>query len=81
MVKVPYVGLPNLLAGKEIAPELLQDKATAVNIADHVQQLLEASTGQELVLTYRELHKQLQQNSSEKAAQEIANKWLKFVDA
>ena len=33
MVQVKYIGLPNLLAGKEILPELIQEKMTAGNIA------------------------------------------------
>jgi lipid-A-disaccharide synthase len=45
LVKVNHIGLVNLIAGKEIAPELVQDKATAENITNSVLQLLEnAST-------------------------------------
>lgn len=41
LVKVNHIGLVNLIAGKEIAPELVQDKATAENITNSVLQLLE----------------------------------------
>jgi lipid-A-disaccharide synthase len=41
LVNVSYAGLPNLLAGKEVAPELLQFKAKAKNIAEKVLSLLE----------------------------------------
>ena len=30
---LPYVGLPNILAGRFVVPELLQDDATAENLA------------------------------------------------
>jgi len=30
---LPYVGLPNVLAGKFVVPELIQEQATAVNLA------------------------------------------------
>ena len=30
---LPYVGLPNVLAGRFVVPELLQDDATAENLA------------------------------------------------
>jgi lipid-A-disaccharide synthase len=40
LVDVKYIGLVNLIAGKEIAPELVQDQATAENIRDAVLQLL-----------------------------------------
>ena len=38
---VPSVGLVNLVAGRELAPELLQDDATGVNIARAIENLLE----------------------------------------
>ncbi|MEK6590027.1 MAG: lipid-A-disaccharide synthase, partial [Nitrospinota bacterium] len=41
LVNVSYAGLPNLLAGKEVAPELLQFKAKAKNIAEKALSLLE----------------------------------------
>ncbi len=34
LIRVPYIGLANLIAGKSVAPELIQDAATAENIAD-----------------------------------------------
>ncbi|MDR2503225.1 MAG: lipid-A-disaccharide synthase [Deltaproteobacteria bacterium] len=33
VVKVPYVGLPNLICGREIMPELLQDAGSGPNLA------------------------------------------------
>lgn len=41
LVKTPHVGLPNVLAGEEIVPELLQHHATASRLADAVSELLE----------------------------------------
>ena len=37
---LPYVGLPNVLAGKFVVPELLQDEATPENLAQAVINLL-----------------------------------------
>jgi len=34
--KLPYVGLPNILAGEGLVPEFLQDEATPGNLADAV---------------------------------------------
>ncbi|HHY47852.1 MAG TPA: lipid-A-disaccharide synthase [Firmicutes bacterium] len=39
LVKVPYVGLPNILAGREIVPELLQGKATVDRLSRWILQL------------------------------------------
>ena len=41
LVKTPHVGLPNVLAGEEVVPELLQHHATASQLADAVSRLLE----------------------------------------
>ena len=41
LVKTPYVGLPNVLAGEELVPELLQHHATASQLADAVSRVLE----------------------------------------
>jgi lipid-A-disaccharide synthase len=39
-VRVPYVGLPNILAGEFIVPEFLQEEATPENLAQAVTNLL-----------------------------------------
>lgn len=33
LVKIPYIGLPNIVAGRKVVPELLQDAVTAEHIA------------------------------------------------
>ena len=40
LVKVPYVAMANLIAGKRVVPELIQDDFTAANIVQHLRQLL-----------------------------------------
>ncbi len=41
LVQVKKIGLVNLISGKEIAPELVQDKASAENITHSVLQLID----------------------------------------
>jgi lipid-A-disaccharide synthase len=41
LVKIPWLGLPNVLAGREIAREFLQDAAQPAPIAEEVLRLLE----------------------------------------
>ncbi len=45
MVRVKHIGLVNLIAGKEIVPELLQDKASPRKIADKVYEMLSDASG------------------------------------
>ncbi|MDZ7924036.1 MAG: lipid-A-disaccharide synthase [Marinagarivorans sp.] len=77
MVKVPFIGLPNLLAEKQLAKEFIQHDATADNIATHVMALIRADTNsvqaQNLQQEYRRLHNLLKQNASERAAEAVIN--------
>jgi len=41
LVRVPWIGLVNLIANREVAPELIQSRATARRLADTVQPLLD----------------------------------------
>ena len=68
----PYVGLPNILAGKFLVPELLQDAATPQALADAALRLLDdADYLQEIKQAYMKIHLSLKQNSAEKAANAI----------
>jgi len=41
MIKIPYIGLCNIVANKLIADELLQSQASPLNIANHIEELFE----------------------------------------
>ena len=43
LVKVPFIGLPNILAGKGIVREFIQHQATAANIAEEIAMILDDS--------------------------------------
>jgi lipid-A-disaccharide synthase len=49
MIKVKHIGLINLIAEKEIVPELLQKEASPGNIADTVFKMLKDTTGLERI--------------------------------
>ena len=69
---LPYVGLPNILAGRFIAPEFLQDEATAENLAQALGNLATDKTVREnLRQLYTQMHETLRQNTAEKAAAAI----------
>jgi lipid-A-disaccharide synthase len=40
LVRVEHIGLANLIAGRQIVPELIQEEASAENIAETVRQML-----------------------------------------
>lgn len=72
MQYLPYVGLPNILAGKFLVPELLQHEATPQNVADATLRLLSDKTYlQTLKEAFTSIHQSLKQNSAKKAAQTV----------
>ncbi len=40
VVKVPFVAMPNLIAGREVVPELIQGDFTAANVVLHLRRLM-----------------------------------------
>ena len=58
MVTLPYVGLPNILAGRQVAPEYLQDEATPSNLANALQRILDGA-GDEQIAIFAESAEQI----------------------
>lgn len=67
-----WVGLPNILAGCFAVPEFLQDDATPENLAQALGNLVvDAEVKARLTNLFTDIHEQLRQNTSEKAANAI----------
>ena len=72
MLKQPFVSLPNLLAGKELVPEILQEAATPENLANAVLNFLQNKhASAHLKEEFTELHKWLKRDADVAAAQAI----------
>jgi lipid-A-disaccharide synthase len=70
--RLPYVGLPNILAGEFVAPEFLQDQATPEALSDAVVNLLQdIELRGQMEARLAELGQSLRQNNTERVAQEI----------
>ncbi len=69
---LPYIGLPNILAGEFIVPELLQENATPEKLA---QALLNSYRDEnrraELEQRFATIHRSLRQNSAERIAEAL----------
>ncbi|WP_417438141.1 lipid-A-disaccharide synthase [Idiomarina sp.] len=63
----PFFSLPNLLAGKEIVPELAQSEASEEAIEQALVRLIEQDN-QPLLEQFTNIHQQLKVSASEKAA-------------
>ena len=69
---LPYVGLPNILAGKFVVPELLQSDATPENLAQALLNLVANKQAViELEQRFAEMHLVLKQGAANKAASAI----------
>ncbi|MSP99867.1 MAG: lipid-A-disaccharide synthase [Methylotenera sp.] len=68
----PYVGLPNILAGKFVVPELLQDDATPEKLAEAALKLVsDTHYSAEIKAEFTKIHLSLRQNTAEKSADVI----------
>jgi len=69
MIYLPYVGMPNILAGEKLVPEYLQDDANPAALAGALLTLLRDTAAQRRqVERFREFHHLLRQNAADKAA-------------
>ena len=68
----PWVGLPNILAGRFVVPEFLQDDATADNLAQALGNLYaDRQAREKLAAVFADIHRTLRQGTAEKAAAAI----------
>jgi lipid-A-disaccharide synthase len=69
---LPYIGLPNILAGEFVVPELLQSDATAENLAQALHNtLLDSVVRERLPRRFAAIHRQLRCNTAEQAARAV----------
>ena len=69
---LPYVGLPNILAGEFVVPELLQHDATPENLAQALLNTLNDTVLRERILQrFAAMHRELKCNTAEQAARAV----------
>ena len=72
VVKVPFAGLPNLLAGRVVVPELLQDDARPEKLGAAVLQFLEDPKRADVLKDeFRRIHGVLRNHADERAADAV----------
>jgi len=74
LVKIPYVALPNLLAGRQLVPEYIQHDLTAEKVREGiVRHMTGAEDHEALMLEFEQIHKSLRLDASSAAALAIAS--------
>src|SRR6185436_8260516 len=72
MAYLPYVGMPNVLAGERLVPELLQDEATPAALCAALINLLRDGEAQRRQRErFAEFHQLLRCNAAERAAEAV----------
>ena len=69
---LPWVGLPNILAGRYVVPEFLQDDATPENLAQALGNVLvDRQARAAITRVFESVHRQLRQDTAQKAADAV----------
>jgi lipid-A-disaccharide synthase len=72
MLYLPYVGMPNILAGERVVPELIQGRATPAALAAALLELLRDPDAQKRQLgSFREIHAALRQDNAARSADAV----------
>ena len=71
LLRTKFVALPNILAGEELVPELLQDQMQPEALARAVLEQLDEVNQRPLKERFLQIHSELQQGASANAAEEI----------
>lgn len=78
LIRVPFVGMPNLIAGREIAPELLQDDLNSRRLAREIVSFLDEPA--RLVQARRDLAAVRAELGEAKASERAAQQILDLLD-
>lgn len=74
MLYLPYIGMPNILAGERLVPELVQGRATPAALSAALLDLLrDTALQRRQIEKFREFHALLRQNTAHKAAEAVLN--------
>lgn len=70
LVKIPYVSLPNILAGQELVKEFIQQECSVDNLYRELTRLLQ-SDNQALLDKFTEMHHWIRKDADQQAAQAV----------
>lgn len=72
LVKIPFIGLPNLLAQELLVPEFIQNDATPANLSNAINEFLNQPKKMEVITKkFLEIHQKLRCNANQRAAKAV----------
>ena len=79
VVRTPFFSLPNILAKKELVPEVFQEDVSAERLAPMVQDAFRKVNDPILMDEYLKVHESLRLNADKAAAQAVINKLVNSI--
>ncbi|MGH9521486.1 MAG: lipid-A-disaccharide synthase [Terriglobales bacterium] len=80
LVKVPFFAMPNLIAGREVVPELVQDKFTPENVAARMREIIpEGPARDQMLSAFAEIRQKLTFAGEGTAADRVADKVMEVA--
>jgi len=77
LVKIPFVALPNLLAGEQLVPEYIQSRVQVPTVRDEIVNFMQNPEAHEALLQrFDEIHRVLRRDASAQAAAAV----VKLID-
>jgi lipid-A-disaccharide synthase len=71
-MKIPLFALPNLLAGKQLVPEYIQDRVTVPNLVAEINSIFRnPAASEELLVEFETIHKSIRLNANRQAADSV----------
>jgi len=77
-IKVPFIGLVNIVAEKQVALELIQDDFTVARAVEQLTIMLAPDNNREIRETMQIIRKKLGEPGASKRAAEVINRFLQF---
>ncbi|MEJ2546066.1 MAG: hypothetical protein P8Y99_18540 [Calditrichaceae bacterium] len=75
-IKVPFIGLVNIVAEKQVALELIQNDFTVNSAVEHLSTMLEPDNNLEIRQSMQIIRKKLGEPGASKRAAEVVNRYL-----
>ncbi len=80
LIRVPFISLVNLIAGREVVRELIQDDLTVENVCKELKEIMDGQRRSTVLEGYSEIYKKLDTGSASENAASLIVRYLSGSD-